>query len=97
MALPIKQRPLRYSIILLCASTAYGYIISIIISPDNPLYIGKFGIIGILLLFVIGIAVTLVKSLRPKTVLAPAEDLFTGLTIGSAIFSVFYLIRLLSS
>jgi len=97
MTLPIKPRSSKYSIILLCSSTAYAFLLSIIISPENLFHIDKYTIFLVSVLFVIPIIATLVLFFRPKSLPIFFEGIVTGLTVGSGLFTVTFLIRLLFS
>lgn len=94
MALPVKPRLTKYSIILLCVSVIYGYLLSVILL-DYPSLVDKGLIILVLILYFITIAFTLIMVIRPKNSSIINEYLYTGLSVGSMIFTMIFLIRLL--
>ena len=97
MALPIKPRSSKYSIILLCLSAVYAFLLSIIISPENLFHIDKYTIVLVSILFGIPIIAILVSFFRLKSLPIFFEGIVTGLTVGSGLFTVTFLIRLLFS
>lgn len=97
MSLPLKPKSPLNTIILFCASVIYGFLLSSMISSENPFFINdKPTIISILLLSILMLIFTVYIFFRPKSLPVLAVTLFTGLSIGSGIFTVFFLIHLLA-
>lgn len=93
----IKPIMPKTAIIILCSSAGYAFLLSIIISPENLSHIDKYTIFLVLMLFVIPIIATLILFFRLTSLPIYFEGIVIGLTVGSELFTVTFLTRLLFS